>query len=257
MTGPIVRLAVSGTYSSGKSTTTEALSIATGIPRTHAMTAREILMDVAPGKQLTELSAAELLALGLRRLEERIHHEAAQPGSFVSDGSVIHEWIYGQARMRMGIHPGAGQLLRLTKAVVGLPSKRFYRQYMDAYGMIVKARARRSYDSFIHLPVEFVMKTDGHRPVSEDFRALSDELLIATLDELQIPYILVRGTVQQRLEQITERLGLPIVTPLDEAVAKAQERVAASLAVIEADSRYHDAQRAKSLTRRMKYALRY
>jgi nicotinamide riboside kinase len=257
MSSPVVRLAVSGTYSTGKSTTTEALSIATGIPRTHAMTSREILLDLVPGKQVMDLTAAELVALGLRRLEERIHHEAAQPGSFISDGSVIHEWIYGEARMLAGINPGAGPLLRLTKAVVGLPYKRFYRQYMHAYGMIVKARAKRSYDSYVHLPVEFAMNADGHRPVSEPFRELSDRLLIDTLDELEIPYLVVRGSVEQRLEQIVRHLDLPLVVPMDEAVATAHERVQQGVEILEADSRHHDAQRAKSRTKRIKYALRY
>jgi len=68
MSESIPRLAVSGTYSSGKTTTSEALSIATGIPRTDALTAREITVDLFPGRQFHELSAADLLALGLRRL---------------------------------------------------------------------------------------------------------------------------------------------------------------------------------------------
>src|SRR5439155_22829867 len=42
---PNLKLAISGTFSSGKSTTTEALSIATGIPRTHAKTSRQLLVD--------------------------------------------------------------------------------------------------------------------------------------------------------------------------------------------------------------------
>ena len=159
--------------------------------------------------------------------------------------------------MQVGINPGAGPLLRVTKTVVGLPYKRFYRQYRHSYGVIVKARAKRCYDSFIHLPVEFPMRPDGHRPVSEDFRALSDQLLITTLDELQIPYLIVRGSVIDRLEQITDHHALPIQVPLKEAAGLAQERVAASQAIIEADSRYHDAQRAKSLKKRIQYALRH
>src|SRR6184192_3377689 len=98
MNNATLRLAVSGTYSSGKTTTSEILSIATGMPRTDALTAREILVELLPGRQFQELSAGELLMLGLRRLEERIHTEAAQPGSFISDGSVLHEWVYGEAR---------------------------------------------------------------------------------------------------------------------------------------------------------------
>jgi nicotinamide riboside kinase len=252
-----IRLAVSGTYSTGKSTTTEALSVATGIPRTHALTARELIQGIAPGKQLEELSASELIALGLRRLEERIHHEALQQGSFVSDGSVIHEWIYGVARMQAGINPGAGVALRTVKKVVGLPYQSFYKQYMNAYGIVVKARAKKTYDAYIHLPVEFPLRSDGHRPVSESFRHLSDTLLIETLDELDIPYHIVGGSVAERIEKIVQIFDLPLVMPVAEAVEVAQERVRKATEIIEADARAHSAERSKSLTRRIKYALRY
>jgi nicotinamide riboside kinase len=252
----IIHLAISGTYSSGKSTTTEALSVATGIPRTHAMTSREILKDLIPGKQVQELSAVELLTLGLRRLEERIHNEAL-PGSFVSDGSVIHEWIYGEARMRVGINPGANVFRKILTETAGLPVKRFYRQYMNAYGQITKARAKRIYDAYVHLPVEFEMKADGHRPVSERFRRMSDELLIETLEEMKIPYHVVRGSVEERVEQIVDIFALPLVMPLGEAVAIAERRVREATEILEADSRQHASARSKSLRRRIGYALRY
>lgn len=141
--GAGIHLAISGTYGTGKSTTTEALSLLTGIPRTHAMTSREILIDLVPGKQVQELNATELTALGLRRLEERIHNESGE-GAFISDGSVIHEWVYGQARLRVGINPGANVALRAVKAIAGLPVKRFYRQYMEAYGAVTKAEPNAS-----------------------------------------------------------------------------------------------------------------
>src|ERR1700712_3907336 len=128
MNDDILRLAVSGTYSSGKTTTSEALSVATGLPRTDALTAREIVVDLIPGKRFADLDAGDLLALGLRRLEERIQGEAQQPGSFISDGSVLHEWIYGEARMVLGINPGAPLLHRAVKRVVGMPMKTFVRR---------------------------------------------------------------------------------------------------------------------------------
>ncbi|WP_371749517.1 ATP-binding protein [Streptomyces sp. NBC_01283] len=251
-----LHLAISGTYSSGKSTTTETLSMATGVPRTHAMTAREILRDLVPGKQVEELSAMELTMLGLRRLEERIHHEAGE-GSFISDGSVIHEWIYGEARMRVGINPGANVLQRAVKNVAGLPVKRFYRQYMDAYGAVTKARAKRIYDAYVHLPVEFEMKADGHRPVSEKFRKMSDDLLIETLDELEIPYHVVGGSVRERVERIVDIFGLPLVMPLDEAIERAGAKVREAAETLEQDARFHQAQREKSLRRRVSYAVRF
>lgn len=252
-----LRLAISGTFGVGKTTTAEAVAIAAGIPRTHALTSREILRDLVPGKTVQELSAMELLLLGLRRLEERIHNEAEIPGSFVSDGSVIHEWVYGEARMRVGINPGAGWLLRTVKGVAGLPYRRFYQNYMDAYGVIVKNRAARLYDAYVHLPVEFEMERDGHRPVSEPFRLLSDRLLIETLDEIGVPYQVVGGTVSERVGKILELHGLPVVVPVDEAITLARRRVGEATAVLERHAREMAAGRDRSLRRRLRYALRY
>lgn len=256
MTQPTrLRLAISGTYGVGKTTTAEAVAIAAGIPRTHALTSREILADLVPGKTVQELTAMELVLLGLRRLEERIHNEAAIDGSFVSDGSVIHEWVYGEARMRVGINPGAGVLLRTTKSILGLPSRRFYQRYMNSYGVIVKNRAQRLYDAYVHLPVEFEMRQDGHRPVSEPFRLLSDRLLIETLDELDIPYQIVGGSVEERVEKILTLHRLPVAVPIDAAIEEAQERVSRATAVLDAHARELATNRTR--WQRLRYAMRY
>jgi hypothetical protein len=255
-----IHLAVSGTYGTGKTTTTEALSIATGIPRTHAMTARQILVDLVPGKQVMDLSAAELMMLGMRRLEERIHHEAVAIGAggpFVCDGSVIHEWVYGEARMRVGINPGATIVHRTMKSIAGLPIKPFYQQYMNAYGGLTKNRAKRIYDAYVHLPVEFEMEPDGHRPVSERFRRLSDDLLVEALEEIGLPYYVVGGSVRERLEKVVDIFGFSVVVPLDEAIDIARERVRQDRESLEADARYHANQRAASRWRRFRYAMRY
>lgn len=251
-----LRLAISGTYSTGKSTTTEALSIATGLPRTHAMTSREILIDLVPGKTVMELSAMELVKLGLRRFEERVHNESG-PGPFISDGGVFHEWVYFEARMRVGINPGSPWWVSGIKKVTGLPVKRFYQRYTDALGDITRSRAKRIYDAYVHLPVEFDMHPDGHRPVSEKFRRLSDDLLIEALEEMRIPYHVVGGPVRERLERIIDLFDLPTAVPLDKAIEDAEQRVRAATDVLESDARFHDAQRRKSFRRRLSYALRY
>jgi hypothetical protein len=251
-----IKLAISGTYSTGKSTTTEALSIATGIPRTHALTSRELLVDLAPGKTVMELNSIELLQLGLRRFEERVHNES-RDGSFISDGSVIHEWVYGVARMQIGINPGAGLALRTVKALAGIGRRKPLQEYTDIFGEICKARARRLYDAYVHLPVEFPMKADGHRPVSEPFRKLSDDTLINVVKELGVPYEIVGGTVEQRLTRIIELFELPTVMPVADAIAEAQGRVATATKVLQEDDRFKAAQRKKSPVRRLAYALRY
>ena len=93
-----IRLVISGTYSTGKTTTATALSIATGIPLINALSAREILTEIYPGRRFQDMNATELMTLGLKRFEERIREEAIlykENSSFISDGSVLNEWIYG------------------------------------------------------------------------------------------------------------------------------------------------------------------
>jgi len=256
MTAPArIHLAVSGTYSSGKTTTTESLSIATGIPRTDALTAREIVVDLMPGKQFQQLDAEELLALGLRRLEERIHTEATMQEAFISDGSVLHEWAYGQARMQLGINPGAPLLHRTAKRIAGIPAKPFMKRYMNAYGTVVKARAQRNYTAFAHLPIEFEMSPDGHRPVSERYRQLTDSLLVDTVRELGIPLTEFPGTVRERVAGIIAHFGLPVVVPIDDAIDLARARIERSKEMLA--ERIIATTETPSVLRRIGYAVRY
>ena len=138
-----------------------------------------------------------------------------------------------------------------------MPYRRFYKQYMEAYGAVTKARAKRSYDAYVHLPVEFPLRPDGHRPVSEEFRALSDKLLVQTLEELEIPYHIIGGTVKERLEKITGIFAQPLVMPLDEAIGIADGRVRRATEILEADARRQSQLRSKSLRRRIRYMMRY
>jgi nicotinamide riboside kinase len=216
-----VKIAVSGTYSSGKTTTSIALAHLTGIPRTHAKTMREILPEALPGKRLEDCTAPELFQLGMRRYAERAVHESHLPDGFISDGSSLHEWVYGKIRVLVGIHPddAAPEKPELTA------EEAFFEEVIDNMGSAMKQHAQRTYDVFIHLPVEFPLVADGHRPVSERFRRLSDELLLNTLDSYRIPYHVVGGTLAARLTRIAELLDLPVRMPVDDAIALAHEEI--------------------------------
>ncbi|WP_454164599.1 AAA family ATPase [Gordonia iterans] len=251
-----LRLAVSGTYSTGKSTLTEALSLATGIPRTHAMTSREILAEINPDKTVMELDAVELIALGLRRYEERLQNETGR-AAFISNGSLIHEWVYGQARYLTGINPGAGPFLRAVKRTAGIRTRRSYRTYLEVYGELVRSRAIQFYDAFVHLPVEFDLHDDGHRPVSEPFRVLSDRLLQETVAATGLPMLVVSGPVRDRLEAVIDHYSLPQVMAIDAAVSQARDRVRRDHDELTADARRRAQQRGTSWTRRLRYAARY
>ena len=218
-----MKIAISGTYSSGKTTTSIALARLTGVPRTHAKTMREILPEALPGKRLEDCTSAELIQLLIRRYGERVRHESHLPEGFISDGSALHEWVYGTIRTLVGIHPDDAEPLPTEHT----PEMKYFEEVMVNIGSVVKHHAKHSYDVFVHLPVEFPLAADGHRPVSERFRKLSDELLLDVLDELEIPYHVVGGTIPERLTKITEILGLPRVLGVDEAIGAALAEVAA------------------------------
>lgn len=106
-------------------------------------------------------------------------------------------------------------------------AQRSFEQVNDSFGAVVQRHAKKTYDVFIHLPIEFPLVADGHRPVSERFRAMSDDLLLRTLERLEIPVHVVGGSIPVRLERVAELLGLPTVMPVEAAVAFALDEVSA------------------------------
>ncbi|WP_087018733.1 ATP-binding protein [Thaumasiovibrio subtropicus] len=228
-----MKIAISGTYSTGKTTLTEALALATGVQRTQARTMREILPDAVPGKTLEQCNVYELMNLGLSRLSERVVNEERAGEHYFSDGSCLHEWVYGAARLQTGINPADGNLLLALKRLIGMPFAATHIGYMKAFGDVVKRHAKNTYTHFVHLPVEFDLVADGHRPVSESFRKLSNDLLLSTLQELQIPYIEAGGDLSTRIHTITDHFGIPLKMDPELAIELAVKKVKAEAIEIE------------------------
>lgn len=215
-----MKLAISGTYSVGKTITTMAVSHLTGLPRSAAKTMRELLPISVPGKILEECTAPEIIMLIMRRNQERAVNESHLPDCFVSDGSSLHEWCYGTVRVLVGINPSETEgldTIEMTDAI------RFYAEVMEQMGVPAKQHAKASYDAFAHLPIEFPLVQDGHRPVNERFRALADQMLLGVLEELNIPVQVIGGSIPERLEKIVDVFGLPARISIAEAIARAEE----------------------------------
>jgi AAA domain len=222
-----MRVGISGTYSSGKTLTAMALAHLTGIPRTRARTMREILPLAAPGKRLEECTAAELVQMIVVRHVDRAVHEARLGQSFVSDGTSLQEWIYGAVRVHVGIDPNTSAGRDPSDAVPRTPELEFFGHVMEQIGMAVKRHVAASFDGVAHLVNELPLAADGHRPVNETFRTMSDEQLRATLRQLGMRYVLVGGSLPHRLEEIATAFGLRPLLDVDEAVRRARAEYAA------------------------------
>jgi hypothetical protein len=216
-----MRLAVSGTYSSGKTLTVMALSHYTGIPRTLARAIREIMPEAVPGKRLAECTPAEFLQLMMRRHVGRAVHESLLPNGFISDGSSLQEWLYGAARVMHGMDPNKTAHLNGAEKAEYNDEMQFFKKVVDQFGHAFKQHVKTTFDAFVHLRHELPIADDGHRPMNNSFRSTIDDMLLATLDELQIPYHVVSGTLPERLAMIVDRFGFSTVTGVDDAIALA------------------------------------
>lgn len=218
-----MKIAISGTYSAGKTSTVMTLSHYTGMSRARARTIREILPEAVPGKRLAEVGPAEFLHLMLARHTGRAVQEALCGEHFLSDGSSLQEWLYGAGRVLHGMDPN--DTADPTAPPIDEPDPqemRFFAAVVDQYGRAFKRHVKATYDVYVHLEHELPIAADGHRPMNEQFRATIDRMLLETLDELAIPYHLVRGTMPERLERICDLLGLTPVMGVDQALELAR-----------------------------------
>ncbi|MGC0367277.1 hypothetical protein ABH922_005329 [Rhodococcus sp. 27YEA15] len=217
-----MNLGISGTYSSGKTLTSMALSHYTGIPRTRAKTMREILPDAAPGKTLEECTSAELIQMIVVRHSDRCAHERLLDGNFISDGSSLQEWIYGAVRVKVGINPNESASLDSDASVEKTPELAHFEDVMSELGKAFKRHVRETFTAFVHLPNELPLAEDGHRPVNATFRDSSDQLLVQVMDEIGVPYTVIGGDLGERADRIARHFDLPVLTSIDEAIEAAE-----------------------------------
>lgn len=218
-----MKLAVSGTYSSGKTRTVMALSHLTGMPKSLAKTIREIMPTAVPGKTLAQCTPAEFLQLMMVRHCGRAASEATANQDLISDGSSLQEWLYGAARVKYGMNPNQeGQMADIPHDQLS-SEMLFFEAVVDRFGHSLRQHVQATYDCFVHLKNELPLKADGHRPMNQSFRDYCDSMLLQTLETLNIPYYVIQGSMADRLEQIVDRLNLPQCMSIESAILAANK----------------------------------
>jgi len=215
-----MRIAVSGSYSTGKTITTMVLSKITGFPKTHARTMREILPVTFPGKRLEECAPNELVELIIRRNFERMIAEKTNGSKFIADGGSIQEWAYCYGRVIAGFNPNENRWKCILNKILNYPRWKVFKEVMDAYGQVVKIYARNNYDLIIHLPIEFPFNPDGHRPTSERFRKECDNILRNCYNKLGIEILEVSGSINSRINEICKKINLDINSDIELIIEK-------------------------------------
>ncbi|MFC7797266.1 AAA family ATPase [Streptomyces cinereoruber] len=198
-----MRIAFVGAYGNGKTTLTTELEKITGLERVHGSAMRD--PAGTDPKSLEESNETELVQLAVRRYTERAVDEAARPKGFLSDGSVLHEWVYSKVRLAVGRYPEPSDTLA---AGVRTPRTQVVEEVVDQLGLLARQQARAGYDAIVFVPNE-VPLPEGHDPISAHFRVLSDELMLEIIGSLGVPVHTVTGTVEERIQQVLAIPGMP------------------------------------------------
>ena len=207
------KIAVVGAYGAGKTSLIHAFS---QLDRFGLMPAvRGTPMRDPAGstpRPLEEATEAQLVQLVTRRYVERAVGEAVQPDGFLSDGSLLHEWVYATVRLAVGMHPEAEARPVMERGGSARRSQSrgaVYAEVLEEIGHEIRKRALATYDAFVHLPVEFPLN-DPVRPISEHFRVLSDQLLLEELHGSGATVHTLSGPLEKRLTGLADIVGYPV-----------------------------------------------
>ncbi len=215
-----MKIAISGTYSTGKTTTALALSYITGYNITTASTMRELLPQMFPGKSLEKCNSAEISQLVFTRIIERIKSESGH--SFISDGCPFQELSYSIARLKYGFNPNLSKASMFYKKMINYKSYKVFESIINNIVETLVYYVDNTYDFIVHLPLEIPLDKDGHRPVNEQFREYADSIQQELYKKINIPVINVSGSIKDRIEVICLNLNIATALDIEELIEKAR-----------------------------------
>jgi len=184
-----MRLAITGAYGSGKSTLVRAAAERFGL-RSSPLPAMQNPLGIE--KPATHCTPAQLVELTVRRLVDRSDQEHGT--HTVSDGSLVHDWVFAKTLLLHGTDPQ----VRPAPTIAG---RGLVDGLLEPTRRAIRASLGIRYDVVVHLPVEFPMDEE-RPPVTEAFRARSDEYLAEELAAAGIRPHVLRGSVGDRLDQL-------------------------------------------------------
>jgi deoxyadenosine/deoxycytidine kinase len=175
----VPRIAIVGSFSTGKTTLAEAAAEPLGLPLLPEV-AREV---AAEGFKLDKDATPEVETLiFLRQYRNEMTHE-----DFVGDRSLLDVMAY------------AGWVLDNQE-------RRREFALWDSCVEIAEHRLRSQYTHVFYLPIEFGIVPDGLRPEDPEFQADIDKRMLALLDRYAVRYHTLTGSVEERLDALLQHV---------------------------------------------------
>lgn len=171
------RIAIVGSFSTGKTTLAEALAPKLGLPLLPEV-AREI---AAQGFKLDKDATVETETLIFLR---QYHNEMTHP-AFVGDRSLVDVMAYADWVLE---HQDRRKEFALWDTCLEIARHQLRSQYTDVF----------------YLPIEFPIVPDGLRPMDPDFQADIDRRLVRFLELYDVKYETLTGSVEERLDALVQ-----------------------------------------------------
>lgn len=169
------RLAIVGSFSTGKTTLAEEAAPKLGLPLLPEV-AREV---VELGFKLDKDATVETETLiFLRQYYNEMTH-----GEFIGDRSLV-------------------DVLAYASWVLEHQERRKEFALWDTCLDIARHHLRSQYTDVFYLPIEFGIVADGLRPMDPDFQLDIDRRIVELMETYDIKYSTLTGTVQERLDAL-------------------------------------------------------
>lgn len=175
----VKRIAIVGSFSTGKTTLAEAAAPKLGLPLLPEV-AREI---ASQGFELDKDATVETETLIFLR---QYYNEMTHP-SFIGDRSLVDVMAY------------AGWVLEHQ-------DRRKEFALWDTCLDIARHHLRSQYTDVFYLPIEFPIVPDGLRPMDPDFQADIDRRLVELLHAYDVKYATLTGGVEVRLDALLDAM---------------------------------------------------
>lgn len=193
------RIALVGAWGAGKTTLAAELADRLQIPVVQGLGA----MQVAGAASVHDWTARELVEASVVRYGDRRVAEAAEE-SFISDGGILHEYVYCTLRLLHGSYPGGDGPRRDNAQLIDPADRRGLASMMGVGLDTLRRHLTDSYTHVAHLPAELPLPACA--PIDHEFQHQTDLVIRRLCVDLGIDRIEVTGTVAERADRIVSIL---------------------------------------------------
>lgn len=219
-----LKIAITGTFQTGKTLITQTLSIITGMPPVEAAQSFDCVAKYFPGKRLEQLTPDDCFQLDVFYLMELAVHEHNFPGGFWSDGELIQRVATGMMHIHQHYHP-EHEKSPFGKVCLGanrMMDSRKMRRLSRIYEGLIKAYSESTYHSIVHFPVEFPIGESKPDNGFNRHRMEYDQRIIDFLEGLALKHYIITGNPAEKVGKILDIYQLKPLMSIEAAIGRAK-----------------------------------